>query len=105
MTGRKVEAVDFANRMEGAQLDGKSLDWNDSESFGLLEGVRWFSLLGGALAYRDTAARACYLRRARTRRQWGVPSGRWPKWSRGTVSTVKPAARRSSRTGPRGKVR
>lgn len=43
--------------------------------------------------------------RARSSRQRGVPSLRRPKGSSGRVSTVKPAASRSARTPPSGKVR
>ncbi|WP_404949014.1 hypothetical protein HFP70_35110 [Streptomyces sp. ARC14] len=32
-TDRKGEALDFANRMEDAHLDGKPLDWNTPEAF------------------------------------------------------------------------
>ncbi|MFC8537992.1 UvrD-helicase domain-containing protein [Streptomyces sp. NPDC057249] len=32
-TPRKAEALDFANRMETAQLDGKPIDWNAPDAF------------------------------------------------------------------------
>ncbi|MGA5411579.1 UvrD-helicase domain-containing protein [Streptomyces lavendulocolor] len=33
LTPRKAEALDFANRMETAELNGKPIDWNDPSAF------------------------------------------------------------------------
>ncbi|MET9528243.1 UvrD-helicase domain-containing protein [Streptomyces coeruleorubidus] len=33
LTPRKAEAIDFANRMETAELNGKPVDWNDPSAF------------------------------------------------------------------------
>lgn len=43
--------------------------------------------------------------RASSSRHRGLPSSRYPNRSSGTVSTAKPAAARSARTGPSGNVR
>ncbi|MER5482527.1 DEAD/DEAH box helicase family protein, partial [Streptomyces sp. NPDC002812] len=60
MTDRKAEAVDFANRMESAELDGEPFDWNDPDSFDRLatpEGIA----MAGRLA---TEAKKAFAERA-----------------------------------------
>lgn len=59
---RKAEALDFANRLESAELDGKPIDWADPDVFGVLrspEGRALANQLASASqqAFADRAAK------------------------------------------------
>ncbi|RSS97241.1 hypothetical protein EF903_01590 [Streptomyces sp. WAC05292] len=72
---RKAEALDFANRLENAELDGEPIDWNDPDSFGRLATPEGRAM-GARLAEES---RQAFARRAAKKRE-------------GATARTKPAA-------------
>ncbi|MEU0857396.1 SNF2-related protein [Streptomyces griseofuscus] len=65
LASRKAEALDFANRMEGARVGGEQIDWNDPDSFARLNSPEGRSLAGRLAA----ESRAVFTQRAAKKRE------------------------------------